>query len=149
MTYDLRELYQEVIIDHNNNPRNQYEMPNATSVARGVNPLCGDKVTVYLNLKDNHVETVSFIGSGCAISQASSSLMTEAVLGKSIEEAEALFENFHALLTQDNHPIDQNLKKLAVFSNVKAFPARVKCATLAWHTFEACLHKDNTVVTTE
>lgn len=148
MTFNLRELYQEVIIDHNKYPRNHYTMEDPTAVARGANPLCGDKLTVYIKIDGDLVEKVSFLGHGCAISQASASLMTEAMVGKTKAEAEALFQHFHRLLTEEGETT-QGLDKLAVLSGVRAFPARVKCATLAWHTFEACLHKDKQLVTTE
>src|SRR5215216_2411851 len=112
MSFDLRELYQDLIIDHNNNPRNHYEMPDATSVAKGVNPICGDRITVYLKMNGNIVQSLSFLGCGCAISQASASLMTEAIIGKNKAEAEELFQQFHNLLTK-NGPVDEhNLNKL-------------------------------------
>lgn len=149
MNVDLRELYQEIIIDHNKAPRNHYVMQDATAVANGFNPLCGDKLTVYLNIVADKVEKISFLGCGCAISQASASLMTEALQGKSVEEAHQLFYQFHNLLTTDQAEQGHNLEKLAVFSGVKAFPARVKCATLAWHTLEAALKQDIQPVCTE
>ena len=148
MSYDLRELYQEIIIDHNNNPRNHHEMKDATSWANGFNPLCGDKLTVYLSIHDNQLDALSFVGCGCAISQASASLMTEALQGKTVDEARELFHLFHQQLTSDAAPA-ASLNKLAVLAGVRAFPARVKCATLAWHTFDAALSKENTTVTTE
>lgn len=129
----LRELYQEVIFDHNRNPRNFHAMDDASHRADGHNPLCGDQLTVYVRLRDDGVvDEVSFIGHGCAISTASASLMTEAVRGQSVEQVEALFANIHAMLTQA-HP-DCDLGKLEVLSGVREFPSRVKCATLAWHT---------------
>lgn len=128
----LRELYQEVIFDHNRSPRNFHVMENATHYADGHNPLCGDQLTVYAVIKDDVVEEVSFIGHGCAISKSSASLMTEAVRGKSINEVEELFTNIHTMLTEA-HP-DCDLGKLEVLSGVREFPSRVKCATLAWHT---------------
>ena len=146
---DLRELYQEIIIDHNSNPRNHREMVNATSQARGFNPLCGDKLTVYLKIVDETVQDVSFVGCGCAISQASASLMTEAMMGKSLTEAHQLFERFHTMLTSDEAIPALSLDKLTVLAGVRAFPARVKCATLAWHTLEAALKKDVDPVCTE
>lgn len=129
---DLRELYQEVIFDHNRQPRNFHAMSDADHQADGHNPLCGDQLTVYLHIEDGVVKDVSFVGHGCAISTASASLMTEAVKGKSVEEVEALFHDFHALLTDT--PPERDFGKLAVLSGVREFPARVKCATLAWHT---------------
>ncbi len=129
---DLRELYQEVIFDHNRNPRNFHPMPEADHHADGHNPLCGDQLTVYLRIEDDIVRDVSFVGHGCAISTASASLMTEAIKGKPVAEAEALFHDFHALLTDT--PPERDFGKLAVLSGVREFPARVKCATLAWHT---------------
>lgn len=146
---DLRELYQEIIMDHNRNPRNHYEMADANAEANGFNPLCGDKLTVYLKLLDNRVEAISFKGCGCAISQASASLMTEALQGKTIEQAEALFERFHTMLTQEGGDSTLSVEKLGVLAGVKAYPARVKCATLAWHTAHAALTKSTTIVSTE
>ncbi len=146
---DLRELYQEIIIDHNRNPRNHREMTHATSQARGFNPLCGDKLTVYVQIESNIVRDVSFVGCGCAISQASASLMTDAMIGQTIEQAHQLFERFHAMLTQDAIIPELEFDKLTVLAGVRAFPARVKCATLAWHTLEAALKKDPACVCTE
>lgn len=149
MSSELRELYQEIILDHNRNPRHHYAMDDATTQARGFNPLCGDKLTVYAKIEGNRVVELSFIGSGCAISQASASLMTDAVKGKTLEEALELFHKFHHMLTlEDQHPTVL-LDKLTVLAGVKAFPARVKCATLAWHTLEAALNKNSSVVKTE
>lgn len=135
---DLRELYQEVIFDHNRSPRNFHAMDNADHVADGHNPLCGDQLTVYLRIEDGKVAEASFVGHGCAISTASASLMTEAVKGMPVEEAEALFHDFHAMLT-DAAPEGRDFGKLEVFSGVREFPARVKCATLAWHTLHNAL----------
>lgn len=146
---DLRELYQEIIIDHNQNPRNHHVLENATCQARGFNPLCGDKLTVYLQILDETVQSISFVGCGCAISQASASLMTEAVLGKTVQQAHELFERFHKMLTCDDTKTVVSLDKLTVLAGVRAFPARVKCATLAWHTLEAALKKDSSLVNTE
>ena len=119
-----------------------------TCEARGVNPLCGDKLVVYLLLKDDLIEDISFLGEGCAISQASASLMTEALKGKTEAEARVLFNAFHILLTEDNATADKALGKLVIFEGVRAFPARVKCATLAWHALDAALKKE-AIVTTE
>jgi len=147
--FDLRELYQEIIIDHNRNPRNCHEMAEPTVEAKGFNPLCGDKLTVYLLLADGLIKDISFVGCGCAISQASASLMTDALMGKTIEEAHALFEKFHSMLTSDDDIQTLAIDKLTVLAGVRAYPARVKCATLAWHTLEAALKKDREVVSTE
>jgi nitrogen fixation NifU-like protein len=147
---DLRELYQEVILDHHKKPRNFRTLEGARHV-EGYNPLCGDKVTVYVKLDGDVVRDVSFQGSGCAISTASASMMTESLKGKTRAEAEALFQSFHALLTGKT-PADDgsaNLGKLQVFSGVREFPLRVKCATLAWHTFHAALEGENKTVSTE
>lgn len=149
MSMELRELYQEIIIDHNRNPRNHHTMDDATTQANGFNPLCGDKLTVYVKLNEGLVNDLSFVGCGCAISQASASLMTEALKGQSIDEAHRLFHQIHQMLTDDDATPLPELNKLAVLAGVKAFPARVKCATLAWHTLEAALKKDHTMVTTE
>lgn len=144
----LRELYQEVIFDHNRQPRNFHSMPDADHVAEGHNPLCGDQLTVFLRVADGMVADVSFIGHGCAISKASASLMTEAVKGRPVEEAEALFRDFHALLT-GTPPADRDFGKLEVLSGVREFPARVKCATLAWHTLHNALHGEHDPARTE
>ncbi|HAT1596954.1 TPA: SUF system NifU family Fe-S cluster assembly protein [Legionella pneumophila] len=149
MSMELRELYQEIIIDHNRNPRNHHTMEDATTEAKGFNPLCGDKLTVYLKLEDDLIRDVSFVGCGCAISQASASLMTDALKGKSIKEAHELFHRVHRMLTQDDEDYLISMDKLTVLAGVKAFPARVKCATLAWHTLEAALNKETEVVKTE
>lgn len=147
---DLRELYQEVIIDHNRNPRNHRAIENPTCQARGFNPLCGDKLTVYLQLAAGVITDISFIGCGCAISQASASLMTEALLGKKIDEAHEIFNRFHAMTTSgDDTTLELSLDKLTVLAGVRAFPARVKCATLAWHTLEAALKQEEAMVSTE
>ncbi len=148
MNFDLRELYQEIIIDHNRNPRNHHPMTDPSSQAIGYNPMCGDKLTVYLKLEQDRVQDLSFVGCGCAISQASASLMTEALKGKTVKEAHELFHRFHQLVTTDEEQT-VSLDKLAVLAGVRAFPARVKCATLAWHTFEAALKKEPVAVTTE
>jgi nitrogen fixation protein NifU and related proteins len=146
---DLAALYQEVILDHNRSPRNHHVMTCSTCEARGVNPLCGDKLTVYVLLSHGLIKEISFLGEGCAISQASASLMTEALKGKTQKEAMILFNAFHTLLTEENAVADSILGKLVIFEGVRAFPARVKCATLAWHALDAALKKEATVVTTE
>ncbi|MBN9462874.1 MAG: SUF system NifU family Fe-S cluster assembly protein [Burkholderiales bacterium] len=135
---DLRELYQEVIFDHNRSPRNFHEMEHPDRVAEGHNPLCGDQLTLYVRLDKGVVADASFVGHGCAISTASASLMTEAVKGHTVEEVEALFRDFHALLT-DAAPPGRDFGKLEVLAGVKEFPVRVKCATLAWHTLHNAL----------
>lgn len=145
---DLRELYQEVVIDHNRHPRNHFSLENPTNVANGFNPLCGDKLTVYLQVEGNIVKEISFLGCGCAISQASASLMTEAIKGKTVQEAHDLFQAFHILLTEETPPAAA-LDKLMILSGVRAYPARVKCATLAWHTLEAALKQSHEPISTE
>ncbi len=146
---ELRDLYQEVILDHNKQPRNRRKPAGSNREAHGHNPLCGDKVTVYLQLKDGKIMDVGFEGSGCAISTASVSMMTESVKGKSMDEVERLFHDFHQLVTED-HPKDaDSLGKLQVFSGVREFPMRVKCATLAWHTLHAAIEEKKDSVTTE
>lgn len=147
---DLRELYQQVILDHNKNPRNFREMPDATNRVDGYNPLCGDHYTIYLKLEDGTLREISFTGSGCAISKASASVMSSTLKGKSKEEAERLFETFHGLVTGDPSGLSAaELGRLAAFSGVSEFPARVKCATLAWHTLRSALDGRDEKVTTE
>jgi len=147
---NLRDLYQEVILDHNKNPRNFRKMDEPDGFAHGNNPLCGDQIDIYLKLKDGIVEDVSFDGNGCAICTASASMMTLALKGKTEEEANALFNSFHHALTENaEYPDDLPLGKLKVLTGVKEFPVRVKCATLAWHTFDAALKKFNGEITTE
>ena len=148
---DLSDLYQELIIDHNRAPRNRGKLEDCDFQARGYNPRCGDQVTVYLKVRGNVVTDVTFDGSGCAISTASASLMTESVKGKTVAEVKSLFQLFRGLLTGENgDPGDRpSLGKLEVFSGVCKYPARVKCATLAWHTVNAAMEKDNHVVSTE
>jgi nitrogen fixation NifU-like protein len=147
---DLRDLYQEVILDHNRRPRNFGRLAGANRSAEGFNPLCGDRLTLYLKLVDGVIEAVSFEGAGCAISTASASLMTEALKGKTEHEAQALFEGFHALVTADpGAAATVPLGKLEVLSGVREFPVRVKCATLAWHTLQAALHDETRPVSTE
>jgi nitrogen fixation NifU-like protein len=148
MSFDVRELYQEMIIDHNRNPRNYHTMTDATTSADGFNRLCGDQLTVYLKIENDVVIEASFTGLGCAISKASASLMTEALCGKTVAEAHELFQRFHTMLTTNDNDL-VNLDKLVVLAGVRAYPARVKCATLAWHTMEAALKHDHTPVSTE
>ncbi len=146
---DLRELYQEVIFDHNRHPRNFGKLEDATHEADGYNPLCGDRLHLYLKLDtDNRVQRVTFEGDGCAISTASASLMTEALQGRSEPDARALLQNVVAMATGTAVDAD-TVGKLSVLSGVQEFPARVKCATLAWHTLEAALDQCNDAVTTE
>jgi nitrogen fixation NifU-like protein len=136
---DLRDLYQEVILDHSKRPRNFRVPEDRTAEAKGHNPLCGDRVTVYLKLVDGQVADVAFQGDGCAISKASASLMTEAVRGRSAAEARRLFALFHEVCTTGADVADEELDKLAVFAGVRDYPVRVKCATLPWHTLVAAL----------
>ena len=147
----LRELYQEVILDHNRSPRNFHEMPDAGRKVEGHNPLCGDHYTVYVKLEGDKITDISFKGSGCAISKASASVMTSVVKGMSCAEAEALFEKFQRLVKGELDPsVDlEDLDKLAAFSGVSEFPARVKCAILAWHTLRAALESKEEFVSTE
>lgn len=146
----LSELYKELILDHNKAPRNRREMEAPSHEADGHNPLCGDQVHIYAKVRDGLVEDVSFVGHGCAISTASASLMTEALKGRSVDEADAIFQRFHAMLTDDSaldgFP-DEGLEKLEAFAGVREFPMRVKCATLAWHTFNAAIHGEHKVST--
>jgi nitrogen fixation NifU-like protein len=149
MSNDLRDLYQEVILDHSKRPRNFHAMPDADRKAEGYNPLCGDRETVFLDLDGDVLKDVSFQGAGCAISTASASMMTESVKGKTRAEADALFERFHDLITGAGDGDDPELGKLAVFSGVREYPVRVKCATLPWHTLKAALSGENAPVSTE
>jgi nitrogen fixation protein NifU and related proteins len=144
MTMDLRELYQDIILDHGRHPRNFRPMAEPSNFAHGHNPLCGDKVTVYLKLEGDRIADVSFEGRGCAISTASASLMTEILKGKTLVQAETLFRSFHAKVTGGD-PVDtpaeleDDAERLEPLTGVKTYPARVKCATLAWHAFEAAV----------
>lgn len=144
----LRELYQEVIFDHNRRPRNFHTMEDANRMADGHNPLCGDLLTVYAKVNDNIIEDVSFVGQGCAISTASASLMTEAVKGKPLEEVESLFHDIHLMLTEA-HPEGRDFGKLEVLSGVREFPARVKCASLAWHALHNAINQAGQTAQTE
>ena len=147
---DLRELYQEVILDHNKSPRNFRELDGADRHADGYNPLCGDKLAVYVNLDDDVITDISFLGSGCAISKASASLMTDAVKGKTLVEAQRLFETFHSMVTGDAGDVNQDeLGKLAVLAGVRDYPTRIKCASLAWHTLRAACDEKHEPVSTE
>lgn len=149
MTDGLRDLYQQVIVDHNRSPRNFHELQHANCQAEGVNPLCGDQLTLYLSIKNHIIEDASFIGKGCAISVASASLMTDYLKGKTVTEAQAIFHRFHQLLTQSAVCDCGDLGKLTVLAGVKAYPARVKCATLAWHALVAALAHETQPVSTE
>jgi nitrogen fixation NifU-like protein len=149
---ELGDLYQEVILEHSKAPRNYRKPESANRHADGYNPLCGDRCSVYINMENGAIKDIGFQGSGCAISRASASMMTQALKGKSKEEAARLFEEFHNLVTGDPEAMKkaQDLGKLAVFSGVSKFPARVKCATLAWHTLQSALEgKEDETVSTE
>ena len=148
---DLRDLYQDVILEHSKAPRNFRELAAANRKAEGFNPLCGDRFTVYLDLEGDSIRDISFQGSGCAISKASASMMTQSLKGKTTAEAEKLFGRFHEMVTgHDPSDAEQaELGKLTVFSGVSEFPVRVKCATLAWHTLHAALEGKQEAVSTE
>ena len=145
---DLQDLYQEVILDHNKRPRNFHAMDDAHK-AEGYNPLCGDRVTVYLRVEDGRIVDASFQGSGCAISKASASLMTDSVKGKTLEEVEELFARFHAMITRAPDEPTEDLGKLSVLAGVRQFPVRVKCASLPWHTLKSAVDSRDDVVSTE
>jgi len=152
MDQELRELYQQVILDHNKSPRNFKKMEEANHFAEGFNPLCGDHIDIFVSVDENSViKDVSFQGNGCTISKSSASLMTTIVKGKKIEEAEAIFDNFQKLVTGKDLSEEEidGLGKLAIFQGVKEFPARVKCASLAWHTLNAALKKEDTSISTK
>lgn len=146
---ELSELYQQVILDHNKKPRNFHKLETANRVADGHNPLCGDQLTVYLQLEDDAVKDVSFEGSGCAISKAAASMMTQAVKGKTKAEAEILFNQFHRMVTGelDEETESNNLGRLKIFAGVRDYPARVKCASLSWHTMHAALNGEDSAST--
>ncbi len=147
---DLSELYQEVILDHNRRPRNFGPLAEANRHAEGRNPLCGDHLSVQVDVKDGVIENVAFEGAGCAISRASASLMTDAVKGKSVEEAERMFAEFRRMVTSGvDDAVEESLGKLAVFCGVREFPSRVKCASLAWHTLHAALEASGGTASTE
>ena len=151
MSYD-KELYQQVILDHNRKPRNFHEIEGASHSCHGVNPLCGDDITVYLNVdKDDVIKDVSFLGSGCAISKASTSLMTTFLKGKTVDSARKLKEEFHQMIlgTMDPEKEEHSLGKLALFMGIRDFPSRAKCASLAWHTLVGALDKENEGISTE
>ena len=151
MNDHLRELYQQVILDHNQYPKNFKKLDNATCHSEGYNPLCGDRISLAVELAGNIIQDIGFQGSGCAISKASASILTTMCKGKTIQEAEKLFNMFQNVITRDvgTDVDDMELGKLIVFAGVRQFPMRVKCATLAWHTLQAALHHQNEIVTTE
>jgi nitrogen fixation NifU-like protein len=146
---ELSDLYQQVILDHNKKPRNFRKLENANYSAEGYNPLCGDQLHVYLEMEDEVVKDISFEGSGCAISKAAASMMTQSLKGKSKQEAETLFHEFHGMVMGefDEEGTPNGLGRLTIFSGVRDFPARVKCASLAWHTMRAALHGEEKVST--
>lgn len=147
---DLRALYQEIILDHNKNPRNFKKIEGANRTLEGYNPLCGDHYTLYMNVENGAITDIAFVGSGCAISKASASVMTTLLKGKKIEEAQRLFEMFHKLVTGECKDVSyETLGKLAAFAGVSEFPARVKCASLAWHTMRNALEAKTQAVSTE
>jgi nitrogen fixation protein NifU and related proteins len=146
---DLRDLYQELILEHSKHPRNYRALPEASRKVEGFNPLCGDHFTIYLKLDGDTLTDITFEGAGCAISKSSASVMTQALKGKNKRQAEALFNQFHDLLTGKSHATTEELGKLAAFSGVSEFPVRVKCATLAWHAVHEALAEDQEAVTTE
>ncbi|EAR22219.1 Fe-S cluster assembly sulfur transfer protein SufU [Nitrococcus mobilis] len=144
---DLRDLYQEVILDHNKHPRNFRSVEPHSHQADGYNPLCGDRVTIQLSVEDGMIASIGFQGDGCAISTASASIMTEVLEGKTVDEAQALFDQFHDLVTRDEACPEAALGKIAVLAGVRDYPMRVKCATLAWHTLHAALTEKDEVTT--
>jgi nitrogen fixation protein NifU and related proteins len=146
---ELRELYQDVILEHSKRPRNYHTLESANRTVEGYNPLCGDHFTLYVEVEDGRIRDIAFQGSGCAISKASASMMTQAVKGKRTEEAEALFEKFHLVVTGRDSEGSNHLGKLAAFAGVSEYPVRVKCATLAWHALHAALEGKQHAVSTE
>ena len=139
---DLSDLYQEVILDHNRTPRNFRRLEGASHHAEGFNPLCGDRVTVFLKIDDDRISEITFEGSGCAISKASASLMTDRLKGSSLAEARTLFERFHKMVTTPTNLEVEELGKLSALAGVREFPVRVKCASLAWHTMKAAIDRE-------
>jgi nitrogen fixation protein NifU and related proteins len=144
---DLNDLYQEVILDHNRRPRNFHALADASHSAEGYNPLCGDRLTLYLKVADGVVADVSFEGAGCAISKASASLMTDAIKGRTVTEVQALFDRFHRMVTTPPEQPVEDLGKLSALAGVREFPVRVKCASLAWHTLKAAMASERRVST--
>jgi nitrogen fixation NifU-like protein len=148
--FDLKQLYQDVIVDHNRSPRNFGKLENADRTLEGFNPLCGDRLTLYVKLDGSKISDIHFDGSGCAISVASASLMTEALKGKTLEQAESIFNDFHHLLTaEDAEPDLDRFGKLAALAGVRDYPSRIKCASLCWHTLHAVIDGDKAPVSTE
>lgn len=149
--HELADLYQELILDHNKSPRNFGSLPGANRRAEGVNPLCGDHLTVYLEIQGDKIQNVAFEGDGCAISKASASLMTESLKGKDLDEVERYYRSFHAMVTGTKIEGEgvEDLGKLSAFSGVREFPVRVKCASLAWHTLNAAIQRQQEVISTE
>lgn len=149
--FDIKDLYQDIIVDHNRSPRNFRKMENANRSADGYNPLCGDKLTIFLKIENGIVEDVSFEGSGCAISIASASLMTQQIKGKTEEEANAIFNDFHEMVTDESDKMAdfETMGKLAALAGVKQYPSRIKCATLCWHTLNAAIKRAEDIVATE
>ncbi|MCK6619067.1 MAG: SUF system NifU family Fe-S cluster assembly protein [Calditrichaceae bacterium] len=148
---ELKELYQQIILDHNKSPKNYGKMVNCTHASEGYNPLCGDRIKIYAKVENGVIEDIKFEGEGCAIAKASGSIMTALLKGKTVAEAQQLFEEFQHLITSDvrSNVDTEKLGKLAVFAGVREFPTRVKCAGLAWHTVKAAIEKKDEVVTTE
>ena len=144
---DLSDLYQEVILDHNRRPRNFHALADASHIADGHNPLCGDRLRVYLKVEDGTVSDVGFEGAGCAISKASASMMTDAIKGRTVEEIDALFERFHRMVTTPPDRPVEDMGKLSSLAGVREFPVRVKCASLAWHTLKAAMTQKKVVST--
>jgi len=150
MIFNMRDLYQDVIVDHNRSPRNFGKIDHADCSLEGFNPLCGDRLTLYMNFDNNRISGIKFDGSGCAISVASASLMTDALKDKTKEEAKEIFKDFHKMLIEDKSQIDtEKLHKLAVLAGVREYPSRIKCASLCWHTLNGILDGTHTPITTE
>jgi nitrogen fixation protein NifU and related proteins len=148
---DIKELYQQIILDHNKNPKNYGELENYNRTSEGYNPLCGDRLNIYLQIEDDRIKDIHFVASGCAISKASASVMTTELKGKTIEQAKEMFRKFQKLLTSEDKivPDFDEYGKMAVFAGVREFPTRVKCAILGWHTVLAAIEDKNELVTTE
>ena len=147
---NLHDLYQEILLEHNNRPRNFHKLEDANRQADGYNPLCGDQITLYLKVEDDVIADVAFQGVGCAISRASASMLTQSVKGQTVEKAEEIFDGFHSLITDPDADVDYDmLGDLEVLSGVSAFPTRIKCAVLAWHTLNAAIEGTGDSVTTE
>jgi nitrogen fixation NifU-like protein len=149
MSSELDDLYQDVILDHGRRPRNFHRLDGATAVAEGLNPLCGDHYKLYLKLEGDRIQDLAFEGAGCAISKASASLMTGALKGKTVAEAEEIFQRFQEMVVEGNKEVASQLGKLAVLQGVCDFPTRVKCASLVWHTLDSALHRKKAPVSTE